>query len=267
MKRALTICLVTLATTARCSGDGSSTGDGSTDPAASFCATLRGPGKEAMGGVACVVCSPYGCQNERSDKAGKVCVAVSRSGDHVFHATESEVNGARYGDVLFPISISAETFGQKGVRDLGTVTMPRVGPTSILNPKSGGTFALGGGLTLSVPAGVATPPPFEKKIELAVARVDAADLHPNLTATHGGGKSPALTYTFVPDEVSFSSPVSFEIAGSGLSSGTTLDVYWIDYKTARPTLHGQATVTKSGTVVDVKGQGLKLLGWFLFYEK
>jgi hypothetical protein len=153
------------------------------------------------------------------------------------------------------------------VKEIGTVTMPLMGATSTLDPQTGGTFALGAGISLTVPAGVATPPPFEKKIALAASRVNPVDIYPGLTATHGAGKNPALTYMFVPDEVSFASPVSFEIAGSGLSSGITLDIYWVDYKTARLKLHGQATVTKTGAVVDVKGKGLKLLGWFLFYKK
>ena len=149
-----------------------------------------------------MICSSRGCRSESSDREGKVCVPVSQAGDYVFHATESKINGTHHGDVLFPISISTETVAHKGVQDLGTVTMPRVGPTSILAPGSGGTFALGGGFTLTVPAGVATPPPFEKKIELA-----------------------------------------------------------------RLKLHGQAALTQNGAVVDVKGKGLKLLGWFLFYKK
>ena len=190
-----------------------------------------------------------------------------QAGDYVFHATESKVNGAHHGDVLFPTSMSAEILARQGIQDLGTVTMPRMGATTTLDPASGGVFALGQGMTLKVPAGVATPPPLEKKIELAVARVAPAVLHPNLTATHGAGKSPALAYMFVPDEVSFSSPVSFEITGSGLSAGAALDIYWVDYKTARPKLHGEARVGQNGVVADVKGKGLKLTGWFLFYQK
>ena len=59
----------------------------------------------------------------------------------------------------------------------------------------------------------------------------------------------------------------FEIAGSGLSAGTALDIYWVDYKTARPKLHGEAAVSQNGVVADVKGKGLKLTGWFLFYKR
>ena len=267
MRALATISLVVLATAVGCSGSETSVAADGAVEMASFCAVLQGPGKEPLEGVTCVLCSANGCRSQSSDKAGKACLPVSLAGDYVFHATESKINGAHYGDVLFPVSISAVTVGQQGVQDLGTVTLSRMGPTSTLDPKIGGTFALGGGLTLTVPAGVATPPPLEKKIELAVARVDPANIHPNLLAVPGAGKSPALTFMFVPDEVAFSSPVSFEITGSGLPAGAALDIYWVDYKTARPKLHGEAKVAKDSVVADVKGKGLKLTGWFLFYAK
>ncbi len=260
------ISLVLLAA-AGCSGDEISPAADSAVAGASFCAMLRGPAKEAIAGVTCVLCSPNGCRAESSDKAGKVCMPLSQAGDYVFHATENKTGRAHYGDVLFPASISANTVASAGVQDLGTVTMPGMGLTRTLDPATGGVFALGQGMTLTVPAGVATPPPLEKKIELAAAKVDPATIHANLKATLGAGKSPALAYMFVPDEVSFSSPVSFEIAGSGLAAGTALDIYWVDYKTARLMLHGEASVGQNGVVADVKGKGLKLTGWFLFYRR
>ena len=192
---------------------------------------------------------------------------VPKAGNYVFHVPEYKANGKHYGDVLFPITMQAENAIKNAAQDMGTVVMPTMGPISTLDPSTGGMFSLGEGVTVKIPPGVTTPPPFQKKIEMAMVKVKAADVHANLTAKHNGGKKPKLTYMFVPDEVAFSSPVSFEIAGSGLSAGTKLDIYWVDYKTAKLTLHGEATVTQKNLLVDVKGKGLKLLGWFLFYEK
>jgi hypothetical protein len=74
-------------------------------------------------------------------------------------------------------------------------------------------------------------------------------------------------FVIVPVEVSFAAPASFELPASGLTPDTAMEICWANAKTGVLELHGEGTVTATGTLVDVNGQGLSALGWFLFYEK
>ncbi len=150
---------------------------------------------------------------------------------------------------------------------MGDVVVPVLGTAKVLNETAGGTLDLGGGIKLTVGAGVTTKPPLLPKLEVAAVTLEKKDLHAKLLASGGGTGDPVATLVTVPLETSFSSPASFELpAPAGLADSTALEVYWVNEKTAKLTLHGEATVS-GGVIKDVSGKGIKALGWFLFYKK
>jgi hypothetical protein len=214
-----------------------------------------------------IICS-HACYTGKSSAGGTFCIEVKESDEFLFHAVETTLSGKHYGDVLFPLAVSAAELAAGVRRDVGNVTQPLLGQTTTLDPATGGTLTLGGGATLSVPPGVAQPPPLSTgPCDVAYGRLAPDRLHPLLLASRAGAPTPTLGVSLVPVGVTFSTPVSFVVPASGLTAGATLDIYRANDKTGVLEAHGKAKVDTSGTLVDESGGGLNALGLFVFYAK
>jgi hypothetical protein len=214
-----------------------------------------------------IICS-HTCYTGKTTAAGGFCVQLGEADTFLFHAVETVLSGKHYGDVLFPLTISAADFAAGARRDVGTVIQPVLGPSATLDPDTGATLALGGGATLTVPPGVAQPPPLSPgPKDVALAKMAPDKLHPLLLASRSGAATPMLGLSLVPLGVTFSAPVSFVLPATGLTAGTSLDIYRANDKTGVLEAHGKAKVDASGQLVDDSGGGLKALGLFVFYAQ
>jgi hypothetical protein len=118
-----------------------------------------------------------------------------------------------------------------------------------------------------VPAGVTEKPPLMAEVNAGAAIVETSTIHPNLLASYSGSGSLVAAVALVPLEVTFTSPIAFEMpAPSGVTAGTQLDLLWANAKTGKLEAHGEATVT-GGKITDLTGKGPTALGWLLLYEK
>jgi hypothetical protein len=233
---------------------------------ASFCGVVEDDKGNKIGGAEIIICK-VSCFSGSSGSGGTFCIDVDAPDDYLFHASEREVGAKHYGDTLFPVVMSAVDFAAQAKVDLGKIVQPLLGPAVALDPVKGGTLDLGGGSSLVVPAGAAVLPPLKPSVTVALATVPLAAIHAKLLASRSGAPAPALGAVLTTVGVTFTTPVSYALASSGLAPGTLLEVYKADDKTGVLGAHGQAKVDTAGKVVDVGGQGLSALGWFVFYVK
>jgi hypothetical protein len=234
--------------------------------AASFCGVVEDDKGAKVVGAEIIICK-VACFSGSSVSGGAFCIDVDAADDYLFHAAERQVGAKHYGDTLFPVTMTAAEFAAHTKVDLGTIVQPLLGPAVALDPVNGGTLDLGGGSSLVVPAGVTTLPPLKPSVTVALATVAPSKIHPKLIASRTGAPAASLGATLTTLGVTFSSPVSYALAGSGLASGTQLEVYKADDATGVLSAHGQAKVDTAGKIVDVSGQGITGLGWFVFYAK
>jgi hypothetical protein len=214
-----------------------------------------------------IICN-HSCYTGKSSSTGSFCIEVKEAEALLFHAVETSISGKHYGDMLFPLTIGVAELAAGVRREVGNVTQPLLGAPATLDPAKGGALALGGGATLTVPPGVAEPPPLSPgPKDVALAKVAPEKLHPLLLASRAGAPAPALGVSLVPIGVTFTAPISFVIPSSGLAAGATLDIYRASDKTGVLEPHGHAKVDTSGQVVDESGNGLRALGLFVFYAK
>ncbi len=236
-------------------------------PTSQFCGVLKEASGALITNADVLVCNENECHTDTSSSTGTFCVQVRVPEDYMVHFTEQKQGSKHYGDTLFPVKLTAAEAAVGTKTDVGDVVVPIMGAAKVLDEKAGGTLDLGGGIKLTVGANVTTKPPLLPKLEVAAVTAEKKDLHAKLLASGGGTGDPVATLVTVPLETSFSAPVSFELpAPAGLADSTALEVYWVDEKTAKLTLHGEATVS-GGVIKDVSGKGIKALGWFLFYKK
>ena len=214
-----------------------------------------------------IICN-HSCYTGKSSSTGSFCIEVKEAEALLFHAVENVLSAKHYGDMLFPLAISAAELAAGVRRDVGNVTQPLLGAAVTLDPAKGGTLALGGGATITVAPGVTEPPPLSPgPKDVALAKVAPEKLHPLLLASRAGAPTPALGISLVPIGVTFTAPISFVIPSSGLAAGATLDIYRASDKNGMLEAHGTAKVNASGQIVDESGGGLKALGLFVFYAK
>jgi len=236
-------------------------------PGARVCATLLESAGAAVPDTNAIVCDGAACNMATSDASGALCVAVDAPGVFKFNSFERIAGGKHYGEVLFPLTVTQQQIDVKATLDLGQVVVPLMGQTVVLDAKLGGVLALGGGVSLQVPAGSASQPSLSTAIDVAAAQVAPKDLHARLLATGPGGKVLAAAFHLVPSEVVFAAPVGFSLPGGGLSPGAALLVYGVDHDTGKLEPRGEAVVDGLGQITSQAGQGLTTLGWFLFYRK
>lgn len=183
------------------------------------------------------------------------------AGDYLFHALEQQAGGKHLADTMVPVTVSASDVGTSATIDLGTMVMVELGPVVKLDPATGGTLDLGSGAKLVVPAGATVLPPLKTDASVALAVLDPSKLHPLLVAALPGGKTPEAAFVIVPVDVTFSSPITFELPGpGGLTTGTTLDVVRVNEDNGKLEIKGEATVDASGKLVHASGKGLSALG-------
>jgi hypothetical protein len=235
-------------------------------PVARVCAILLDPAGAAVPDTNAIVCDGAACNMATSDAAGALCVAVDVQGVFKFNSFERISGGKHYGEVLFPVTVTQQQIDARVKLALGQVVVPLMGPAVALDAKVGGTLALTGGVSLQVPAGAASQPSLNNIIDVAAAQVAPKDLHARLLAT-GPAKAPVVAIHLVPAEVAFSPPAGYALPAGGLSPGSALQVYGVDYDTGELELRGEARVDSAGQITGKVGQGLTSLGWFLFYTK
>lgn len=233
-------------------------------PTASMCAAIKYIGGAKAAGVDVIICNETECRTGTSGSTGSVCIPMTETGSFCFHVTEQKVSGKRLGDVLFPVSLSQAELAAGKPIDLGDVFVQEVGTGVLLDAKQGGTYNVGGGIELTVPAGAAKVNPLIPKPMLAGVVVDKQHIHPNMIAAKA---NLAAAYLVVPREITFSPGISFEgPAPAGLADGTALEIYAPDAETAKLDKVGEAKVS-GGKIVDVSGKGLTALGMLQLYTK
>jgi len=236
-----------------------------TGPPSSFCGVLKDVAGAPLASADVIVCNDTECHTDTSGSTGTFCVEVNVPTDYMFHATEQKLGSKHYSDVTFPLVLTAAEAAAGTKKDLGTVVVPELGAAVTLDEKIAKTLDLGGGIKLVVPANVAVKPPLASTIEVAAAAVAVADIHPQLLASGTG--APVAALASVPLELTFTSPIAFELpAPAGLTDGTALTIFRSNEKTGKLESHGEATVSGS-TIKEVGGKGIAALGWLLFYKK
>lgn len=236
-------------------------------PASQYCGVLKESSGALIANADILVCNDHECHTDTSSSTGTFCVQVRVPEDYMVHFTEQKQGSKHFGDAMFPVKLTTAEAAVGTKTDVGDVVVPIMGASKVLDEKAGGSLDLGGGIKLVVGAGVTTKPPLLPQLDVAAVMVEKKDLHARLLASGGGTGDPVAALVTVPLETSFSSPASFELpAPAGLADSTALEIYWVDEKTAKLTLHGEATVS-GGVIKDVSGKGIKALGWFLFYKK
>ncbi len=248
-----------------------------TEAAAMICGQTINARREAVAARSAILCSEGECFNGSTDLNGKFCIAIYTAKPWVFHVLEEVHDGVSLSGVVFRLATTAADVAQRRRIDLGQVVLVQLGPHRTLDVQSGGTYKLGGGIVLKTAAGSTTLPLLASSADLAAAAVPTRDVHPWLLATGPAGKSPAASFTLSPPGVTFSSakPARYEFPVSGLSPGTSLDLYGVpedtsmfDEDTGTMKLLGQAVVDSTGTrIVPATGQGLTLTGWTFFYAR
>lgn len=246
--------------------DRSSSLEAAPDAAATarVCGSLEDKDALKMEGGGVILCNDDECHTDTVGVTGAFCVHINKPGDYLFHAAFHKAYGKNYGDVMFPLTLSAAEIQAGAKIDVGTVVMPLLGSLVNLDPAAGGKLVLGGGASLDVPPGSAVLPPLTSKAEVALSTVQKAHLHPRLLSSLGS-KTPAAAFLIVPVDVTFTKPVSY-VLPSTLTTGTQLEVYRVHHKTGQPELHGEAKVGTSGEITAT-GPGLEALGWLLMVSK
>lgn len=234
-------------------------------PAARVCGELEDTEGAKNGDVNIIICNPDRCKTGTTNDDGSFCISISVSGDYLFHVEETTIGNKHYGDVLFPISLTSNEIAQRAKYEVGKVIQPILGKAINLDPKQGGSLSFDNGASLIIPAGVTSLPPLKENADVAMAQVPIGMVHPKLLASYAGKGTAVAAYLVIPLGVTFSSPISFSFPASNLSEGTSLEVLLANYKTGKLEGDGQATVDNSGKIVPLKDQGLRGLGWLVFF--
>lgn len=235
--------------------------------AASICGWLTDTEGIQVVGVGAIACNEQECHSSTSSSTGTFCIHVTVAADYLFRVSESRIAGKHYGDVFFPLKITAADVAGDRTINLKQVVLPRISGAVALNVAKGGTLDLGGGVSLQVPPDSAVLPPLASKAEVGAVRVDAAHLHARLKAAQPAGKSPVAIFLVVPSELSFKSEATLQVQKSGLAAGSSLVIHRVSHKLGTLAPAAEAAVDAAGTLATISGKGLEELGWLLLYKK
>ena len=235
--------------------------------AASICGWMANEQGIKLTGVGIIACNEHECHSATSSSTGSFCIYADVAADYVVHVKESKINGKHYGDLFFPITITKADISANKNFDVGKVVLPVIGKTVALDVKNGGTMDLGSGVILKVPSGSAKLPPLESKADVGAAKIDKTIIHARLLAAQPAGKTAEVVYLLVPAELTFKTPATLEITGSGVTAGTKLDIYHVAPETGKLSKHGEAEVDSSGKLATTSGKGLTETGWLFFYKQ
>jgi hypothetical protein len=231
----------------------------------SFCGRLKDSVGDAAPLVNVLVCNKS-CVVATTSEDGSFCIEdVWEMGDLKFHAEGAKTPQKHYGDLLFPVVVTAADISQGVKKDLGEIIIPLINETKTVAVTSGGTLQFANGTSLTIPAGSITLPPLQKDmktVSIAMVSVPLAKVHPLLLQ----GKPQAI-YALLPATISFSQAASFSLpAPSGAAEGTRLEIFLANQKTGKMERHLDGRVSK-GKIVNEAQQGLKALSWIAIYAK
>jgi len=239
-------------------------------PSASVCGTLLDGAGGKVGNGYLKVCNDLDCLSAHSDSQGLFCVEIPKpSANYMFQASVGSAGGKTLGDVIFPVPDSAAEVSGRAQLDVGEVSQPLL-ETIVTLTETGGALDLGGGAKLSVAASSVLFPPLKSKAEVGFVQVPLAKVHPRLLASRTGGPAPVAAFlilpVFVPEPIRFSTPASFELPLTGLTSGATYELWFASTLTGvlESHLEVQASADK---LTSPTGKGLSALGWFVVYPK
>ena len=215
-----------------------------------------------------IVCNDnIGCWSDDTSGTGLFCVSLETAGEYVVHVTATARAGKQYLDTYFPQMVSQADITAEKKIDVGKFQVNNAAAAlqDVDIPK-GGTYDLGGGASVTIPAGATKKPPLEPGVKIGAAVVAAGKVHNNAGKHYKGSGTLAGAVSFYPLETTFTSPVSYKFPAMGLKDGTKVELFFMSEKDGIYTKQGDGEV-KAGSVVNVAGQGLKNLGWVLVYTK
>jgi hypothetical protein len=201
-----------------------------------------------------------------STENGSFCIEdVLEIGDLKFHAEGAKTPQKHYGDLLFPVAVTAADISQGLKKDLGEIIIPLINEAKTVAVTGGGALQFTSGASLTIPADSITLPPLQKDtktVSIAVVPLPLEKVHPLLLQ-----RKPLAIYALLPATVSFSRAVSFSLpAPTGVAEGTRLEIFLANQKTGKMERHLDGRVSK-GKIVNEAQQGLKALSWIAIYGK
>jgi len=238
------------------------------DKNAWVCGTLVNPSGTLLASFTVLMCEDtVGCANASTTPAGAFCLPAKQKGHYLFRAMNGAWGGKHYADIYFMVTVSqADVDGEKNV-DVGKVIVPPMAKAlQTVDMKNGGAYDLGGGVSLTIGAGISKKPPLEQKLEVGAAALKAGQVHALSGANYKGTGKLHMAVAFYPLETTFTAPVPFKFPSLGLTASAAVEVYFLSDLKGKLTKQADG-LEKGGSIVNVKGQGLKNLGIFLVYTK
>jgi hypothetical protein len=215
-----------------------------------------------------IVCNEHiGCWSDDTSGTGLFCVSLETPGEYIVHATTTTRGGKTYLDTYFPQMVTKADIAAEKKLDVGKFMVPHTAKAlqKVDIPK-GGTYDLGGGVSVTIAAGAAKKPPLNPDLQIGAAVVAKGKIHKNASTYYKGSGTLAFAVAFTPLETTFTTPVEYKFPSQGLKDGTKVELHFMDEKFGKFAKQGDGEV-KSGQVVNLTGQGLKALGWVLVYTK
>lgn len=237
--------------------------------AASYCGWLSDAQGVMIKQVGVIICNDTECHSATSGPTGEWCIGVSVATDWELKVAEAKVGSVHYGEVIFPLVLTQAELDARKKIDLGKVILPLRGKAVALDTKNGGTMDLGGGVLLKVQPGSAVLPPLVKKADISAIKIDKAWVHPRLQLALPASKaSYEAVYALAPAEVAFKpKAATLELPAGKLTAGTKLELYRVDDKTGKVSLHTEAVVDSNGKISTAGSKGLSGLSWYFVYKK
>ncbi len=215
-----------------------------------------------------IVCNDHiGCFSDDTSGTGLFCVQLETAGEYIVHATATSKGGKQYLDTYFPQMVTAADIKAEKKHDVGKFMVPHTAKAvQKVDIAKGGTYDLGGGVSLTIPAGATKKPPLEPDAKIGAAVIPKAKVHKNVGNHYKGSGKLAFAVAFITLETTFTSPVSYKFPATGLKDGDKVELFFMSEKDGKLTTQGEGEV-KSGSVVNVTGKGLTHLGIILVYSK
>lgn len=215
-----------------------------------------------------IVCNDHiGCWSDDTSGTGLFCVSLETAGEYMVHATATSRAGRQYLDTYFPQMVTQADINAEKKIDVGKFQVNHTAAAvTKVDVAKGGTYDLGGGASVTIPAGATKKPPLEPDVKIGAAVVPKGKVHKNAGTHYKGSGTLAGAVSFIPLETTFTSPVSYKFPSMGLKDGTKVELFFMSEKDGIYTKQGDGEI-KAGSLVNVTGQGIKSLGWVLVYTK
>ncbi len=235
---------------------------------ADVCGIVQEPSGAVLTNYAVIMCSDLnGCRSDLSTAVGKFCLSIENKGEYIFHAMKAARGGKNYTEIYFPVTVTqADIDGEKEIY-IGKVVVPFTAKAlQTVDMKNGGAYDLGGGVSVTIGAGISKKPPMELDLKVGAAVLQKGEVRPRSGTHYKGSGKLHMAVVFSPLETVFTAPVSFKFPAKGLTAGAAVEVYFLSDKDGKLTKQADS-LESGGSIANVTGQGLKNLGIFLVYTK